>query len=101
MGYRANTITQEREYGSQTFANWEMFTNDFVPALGEAGFDINGNDAEDFFEIEKEHLQKFVDSLPENEETSIYPDYTNKELKEELQTSINETKSTWVSWEWF
>lgn len=101
MGYRAHVITVEREYGQQTFSSWEQFTNDFVPALGEAGFDITGDENETFFEIEKEHLQKFVDSLPENDEDSIYPDYSNKTLKVYLQAAIDETKSSWVSWEWF
>jgi len=101
MGYRATVVTQQREYGSRTFCDWDMFTNKFLPAFEEAGFDMCGNEAQDFYEIEKEHLQKFVDTLVANEEVSIYPDYTNKELKEELQTAINETRDNWISWEWF
>jgi hypothetical protein len=101
MGYRATVITQERKYGSNTFCDWDMFTNKFLPAFAEAGFDMCGNDAQDFFEVERDHLNKFVDSLPDNDEVSIYPDYTNKELKQELTTAINETPGDWVSWEWF
>lgn len=100
MGYRANVITQQRDYGGQTFCDWEMFTEFTVKALLEYG--INDNDAQDFFEIERSELQRFVDTLPENDDKSdAYPDYTNKELKEELQDAINETKDEWVSWEWF
>lgn len=101
MGYRANVITQHRDYGSQTFCSWEEFVHDFIPAMDELGFDISGNDAEDFFEIDKDELQKFVDSLPSDEELSISPEHTNKALKEELQDAINESKGGWVSWEWF
>jgi len=101
MGYRATVIVQERKYGSQTFGDWDMFVGKLLPAFAEAGFDMCGNEAQDFFEVEKEHLQKFVDTLPNNEEASIYPAYTNKELKGELQTAINETSGDWVSWEWF
>ena len=101
MGYRAHVVTRSREYGSATFYNWDMFTNKFIPALELAGFNIYGNDEETFFEIDKEHLQKFVDSIPYNEEVSIYPEHNNKELKEALQDAINETRDSWISWEWF
>ena len=100
MGYRANVITQERKYGSQTFSNWEMFTSDFLPAVEEV-LDITGNDNEDFFEVNKEQLQKYVDSLPEDGEASVYPDYKNVDLKAILQIAIDQAPGEWVSWEWF
>ena len=100
MGYRANVITQEREYGDQTFSNWEMFTSDFLPAVEEV-LDITGNDNEDFFEVNKEQLQKYVDSLPEDGEASVYPDYKNVDLKAILQIAIDQAPGEWVSWEWF
>lgn len=100
MGYRANVITQEREYGDQTFTNWTMFTSEFLPNV-ENKLDITGNDAEDFFEVEKDQLQKYVDKLPDNEEESDYPDYTNQALKEALTVAIKEAPGDWVSWEWF
>lgn len=101
MGYRANVVTQHREYGSQTFCDWENFTNNFVPALEEFGIEVNADDAMDFYEVEKGELQKYVDSLPDNEEQSVSTEHTNKELKDELQIAINESKESWVSWEWF
>lgn len=101
MGYRAHTVTQKQEYGSTVFCNWEQFTSDFVPAMEEAGYEVVGNENEDFFEIEKEKLQKFVNSLPDNDEQSISPEHTNRELKQILQTAVNETPDDWVSWEWF
>jgi len=100
MGYRANVITQERKYGDQTFSNWEMFTSDFLPAVEEV-LDITGNDNEDFFEVNKEQLQKYVNSLPEDEEASVYPDYKNVDLKAILQIAIDQAPGEWVSWEWF
>lgn len=101
MGYRAHTITQEREYGSQTFSDWEEFVDNFIPAARENSLDVVGNEALDFFEVEKKQLQKYVDKLPENDEKSAYPSLTNKELKEVLQSAIKEAPGEWVSWEWF
>ena len=100
MGYRANVITQHRKYGDQSFSDWEMFTSDFLPAVEEV-LDITGNDNEDFFEVNKEQLQKYVDSLPDNEEVSAYPDYKNVDLKAILQIAIDQAPGEWVSWEWF
>ena len=100
MGYRANVITQHREYGDQSFSSWEMFTSDFIPATLDV-LDIEGNDNQDFFEVNKEQLQKYVDSLPENDEVSAYPEYFNKDLKAILQIAINQAPGEWVSWEWF
>lgn len=101
MGYRANVITQHREYGAQTFSSWEMFTSDFIPAMDEAGVQVFGNENEDFYEVDKTDLQKFVDEMPDDGEPSIYPDYTNSDLKQELQDAIDDSKGSWVSWEWF
>ena len=100
MGYRASVITQEREYGDRTFSSWEQFTSDFLPAVEEV-LDITGNDDETFFEVEKDQLQRYVDSLPEDDEVSDYPDYMNKDLKAVLQIAINASPGSWVSWEWF
>lgn len=100
MGYRAHVITQEREYGDQTFSSWEQFTSDFMPAVEEV-LDITANDNETFFEVEKDQLQRYVDTIPENDEESVYPDYLNKDLKAVLQIAINSAPGEWVSWEWF
>lgn len=101
MGYRANVITQHRAYGSQTFGMWENFVYKFVPAMDELGYDISGNENDDFFEMDKKHLQDFVDSLPSNDEQSISSEHTNNELKQQLQWAIDETKDEYVAWEWF
>lgn len=100
MGYRAQVITQEREYGSTSFGNWESFVHDFMPAVVEE-LDISRNENEDFFEVGKEQLQRYVDKLPENETASDYPSYSNRVLKDVLQQAINEAPGDWVSWEWF
>lgn len=100
MGYRAHVITQEREYGDQTFSSWEQFTSDFMPAVEEV-LDITANDKETFFEVEKDQLQRYVDTIPENDEESVYPDYLNKDLKAVLQIAINSAPGEWVTWEWF
>jgi len=101
MGYRAHIITQHRQYGAETFCDWEKFTDEFIPAVQDAGFDVHESDSQDYFEMSKEDLQKYVDTIPDNDEESVYTDYTNKELKEELQESINETKDNYVAWDWF
>ena len=101
MGYRANVITQEREYGGQTFSNWDEFVYKFIPAVEENDLDIHGNDAEDFFEVEKAQLQRYVDRLPDNEEVSAYPSCSNKELKMVLEEAIKEAPGEWVQWEWW
>lgn len=101
MGYRANVVTQSRKYGSQTFCDWDNFTDKFIPAVAELGYDVNSDDNQEFFEIEKVKLQEFVDTLPENDEQSISNEHTNSDLKADLQQAIDEVKEEWISWEWF
>lgn len=105
MGYRAHTVTQHRDYGSTVFGDWEEFTMKFVPTAEEDGLEITGNEAEDFFEVDKESLQEFVNNIPDNDEQSKYlyeGDYnTNKDLKRVLQGAIDESNEDWVSLEWF
>lgn len=102
MGYRANVITQHRKYGGQTFGNWTDFDLHFLSALRDFDIDIFDGEGTNYYEVDKKELQRFVDSLPDNNKKSVaYPEYTNKELKEELQDSINETKDVYVAWEWF
>jgi hypothetical protein len=100
MGYRANVITQHREYGSQTFCDYNEFI-EFQGAVRDKDLEIQGDEHEEFFEVDKEELQKYVDSIPEDDEISDYPSYENKELKEYLQEAINDSKGQYVSWEWF
>lgn len=101
MGYRANVVTQHREYGSQTFANWSDFMYGFVADVEKKEFEISYDESEDFFEIEVGQLEGYMLGIPDNEEPSVYKEYTNKELKEELQRAIDESKGAYVSWEWF
>ena len=100
MGYRANVITQHRKYGSQTFGDYNEFV-EFQEALREKGVEIQGDENEEFFEVDKEDLQKYVDELADDGEVSDYPSYTNSDLKQELQNAIDESKGNWISWEWF
>lgn len=101
MGFRASVITRHREYGAQTFCDWENFTDNVVPKMVEAGLEINDSEAQDFYEVEKSKLQEFVNSLPNNDKQSFSEEHTNKQLKEDLQLAINESPEAWVSWEWF
>lgn len=101
MGYRANVVTTHRTYGSQIFADWEVFIHDFIPAMRERGIEMTANDAEDFFEVDKEELQQYVNLTPSNDEESPYTGTTNKELNQLLQTAINETTDNYVAFEWF
>ena len=102
MGYRANVITKHPDYGSQTFSDWTEFDTNFIPALTDFGVDVEEDISQSFYDVEKDELQGYVKSLPVNEDPSAaYPTYTNVELIEVLQTAINESKDTWVSWEWF
>ena len=61
MGYRAHTITQEREYGSAVFSNWndfEVFTNKTQDEL-----DWSVSDDQSYYELEKAQLKRYAEQL--------------------------------------
>lgn len=102
MGYRANTVTVHREYGSQPFSDWEAFVDKFIPALEEKGsMYVESSEDGTYFEVYTVLLRNYMEELPDNDKVSDYPHYTNKELKQVLQEAIDETPGKWLAWEWF
>jgi len=98
MGYRANTITTHREYGSQSFSNWDAF--DRFVARTEDTLGIEFIDEQNMYQVEKENVKKYLENLPENGQSDYGP-FTNKELKRALEKSLEESPGDYVSWEWF
>lgn len=99
MGYRATVITRHREYGSTTFGDWDDFYYNFIPRAEEAGLAIEGNENMDFFEVPREDLQKFTDTLPDDDEQTKFLDgeTTNKSLKYGLQLTHSSFDSSIAS----
>lgn len=108
MGYRAHVVTQEREYGSHAFSNWDNFSNEFVPKLIESGLEVNYDETETNFDIPKDQLKKYAENLtrkmlqgePANT-PSDYPGMSIGELEVVLVRSIRESPGEWVTWEWY
>lgn len=64
MGYRAQVVTQHREYGSSVFSDWQQF-DDYYYRLTELYPDaeIFRQESQDFYEIEKGVVKKELDRL--------------------------------------
>lgn len=112
MGYRANVITQHREYGSQPFGRYEIFEgwfNKLYELYPEAS--IYQSESQDYFEIEKDVIKKEIERLTklgldkEFEFQDSYDDYkdTNQTYVEALMDALAESplESSYVSLEWF
>lgn len=99
MGYRANVITRHREYGSQTFSNYQAFQK-FL-RLESDKLDIIGEWELETYYVEAEQLEKYIASLPDNDEMSNYEGMTNRELANALRGAIEESPDRDVTWEWF
>lgn len=99
MGYRANVITRHREYGSQTFSNYQAFQK-FL-RLESDNLDIIGECESETYYVEAEQLEKYIASLPDNDEMSNYEGMTNRELARALRGAIEESPDRDVTWEWF
>ena len=107
MGYRAHTITQQREYGSTLYLRYDEFEK-FYNALKEKYEDIYADfyhsESEDYYEVPCEAIRdeiKELEKLPDGDECE-YGDLTNGQLLETLQKSLKESKNFGtVSWEWF
>ncbi len=99
MGYRANVITRHREYGSQTFSNYQAFQK-FL-RLESDKLDIIGDWELETYYVEAEQLEKYIASLPDNDEMSNYEGMTNRELARALREAIEESPDRDVTWEWF
>ena len=66
MGYRAQVVTQHREYGSSVFYDFTQF-EDYVYKLYELYPDdyIYQSESQDFFEISKDVVEKEIKRLRE------------------------------------
>ena len=93
MGYRANVITRHREYGSQAFQKFLTLESDNLDIIREW-------DSETYY-VEAEQLEKYIASLPDNDEMSNYEGMTNRELANALRKAIEESPDRDVTWEWF
>ena len=51
--------------------------------------------------VEAEQLEKYIASLPDNDEMSNYEGMTNRELANALRGAIEESPDRDVTWEWF
>ena len=109
MGYRANVITQHREYGDQSFGDWELFEDlwgdftDFVEINVPEAWTSRSENL-DYFEASKDGIKEYIEHIrvmPPEEKHSHYTDYTNKELIETLKRAIEQAPDYYVSWEWF
>lgn len=99
MGYRANVVTRDREYGSQTFSNYQAFQR-FL-RLENDNLDIVGECESESYYVEAEQLEKYIASLPDNDEMSNYEGMTNRELANALREAIEQSPDRSVIWEWF
>lgn len=99
MGYRANVITQHREYGAQSFSDWSAFEK-FVNRTSES-LNIEFGDGQNIYSVDKDVLKEYINNLPEDSEPSDYGPFTNKELKHALEVAILESPDEYVAWEWF
>lgn len=107
MGYRAHTITQQREYGSTLYLRYEEFEKfyDYLEeTYGEDYQDFYRSESEDYYEVPNEALRAEVERLerlPDGENCE-FGEMTNGELVETLQKSLRESKNYGtVAWEWF
>ena len=99
MGYRANVVTRHREYGDQTFSNYQAFQK-FLTLESDNLDIIRESDSETYY-VEAEQLEKYIASLPDNDEMSNYEGMTNRELANALRMAIEESPDRDVTWEWF
>lgn len=112
MGYRAQVITQHREYGGSIFFDWDDFV-DYFNRLREEyqdreDIDVNfySNDAEDFFEIPKDVLKEEVKKLEklDLDGTDAYGSgMDNSCLLENIKVGLEQApaEDTYIAVEWY
>lgn len=113
MGYRGNVITQHREYGASIFCDIEQFEK-YLDKLYDlySSSEIYQSETTDYFEIEKEVIEKEIKRLTElgrDKEFEFQSSYsgkykeTNGEIANNLQTALDESPkdSCYVSLEWY
>lgn len=113
MGYRAQVVTQHREYGSSVFCDFTQF-EDYVYKLHELYPDdeIYQPESQDFFEISKDVVEKEIKRLTElglEEEFEFQSGWVG-EYKDKNSTVVDSWKdalkespgdSEYVSLEWY
>lgn len=114
MGYRAQVVTQEREYGSSIFCDFQQF-EDYFSKLQELYPDdeIFQSESQDFFEISKDVVEKEIKRLTElglEEEFEFQSLWSGTEYKDQNHIIIGSWKealeqspanSNYVSLEWY
>ena len=112
MGYRAQVVTQHREYGSSVFSDFTQF-EDYFYKLHELYPDAElfQSESQDFFEIGKDVVEKEVKRLKELGDTdfefqsSWAGDYKDKnsEVASSWERALKESPedSEYVSLEWY
>ena len=99
MGYRANVVKRHREYGQQTFGDYDAFQRFLAAEKNKLPIEWVENSEECFIEIRD--LERYIRTIPNNEEVSKYEHMTNLELIEALREAIRQSPDEYVTWEWF
>lgn len=113
MGYRAQVVTQHREYGSSVFYDFTQFEDYFNKVRDLYPDDeIYQSESQDFFEISKDVVEKEIKRLTElglEEEFEIQSSWVG-EHKDKNSTVVDSWKealsespkdSEYVSLEWY
>lgn len=113
MGFRAQVVTREREYGSSVFSDWDQFDSYFSKLQGiYSERDLTANEARDYFEIERTVIDEEIERLYTlgADKTFEFPsswsnDYplTNRDIIEGWKTALSEIPkdSSHVALEWY
>ena len=99
MGYRANIVTRHRQYGDITFSDYDAFRNFLATEKDKLPIEWVDNPEECFIEIKE--LEKYIATIPDNNEISSYEHMTNQELAHALRKAIKQSPDEYVAWEWF
>lgn len=99
MGYRANVVTKHREYGDVSFSDYSEFQR-FLEREHNT-LDIQEEVDTGCYYIEIEELEKYIATIPDNNEISNYEHMTNRELASVLRKAIKQSPDEYVTWEWF
>lgn len=113
MGYRAQVVTQHREYGSSIFSNWDQFDSYYVE-LHDLYPDGNlfGEENSDFYEIGKDIVESEIERLKKlgpAEDFEFQPswgdDYkdSNQNIIDAWEAALKESpeNSEYVALEWY
>lgn len=113
MGYRAQVVTQEREYGSSIFSDHEQFS-DYIGKLYELYPDkhVYSNEATDFYEIGKDVAEAEVERLRKLNPTDDFEFQsswshtvadTNDDIAISWESALKESPEStdYISLEWY